>query len=57
MQLPFTEAQFFDVFSAYNTTLWPVQVLLLALGITAVALVFAPRRWSGATISAILAFL
>lgn len=30
MQLPFTGEQFFEVFHAYNTALWPAQVLLLA---------------------------
>lgn len=57
MQLPFTGAQFFDVFRHYNDTVWPAQILLLALAIAAVALVAFPRRWSGAGISAILAFL
>jgi len=57
MQLPFTAAQFFDVFRQYNETVWPAQIFLLALAIAAVALVAFPRRWSGAGISAILAFL
>lgn len=57
MQLPFTAEQFFDVFRAYNTTVWPAQILLLALAVAAIALVFVPRRWSGAAISAILACL
>jgi len=57
MQLPFTAAQFFEVFRAYNETVWPAQVLLHVLALTALGLVFRPRRWSGAAISAILAFL
>ena len=57
MQLPFTAEQFFGVFRAYNTTLWPVQVLLLALAGLAVVLVIWPRRWSDVGVSAILAFL
>jgi hypothetical protein len=28
--LPFTRDQFFDVFAAYNTAVWPVQLALLA---------------------------
>jgi hypothetical protein len=31
MRLPFTPAEFFAAFSAYNTAVWPFQVLLLAL--------------------------
>lgn len=57
MQLPFTTEQFFDLLRAYNTRVWPAQVFLLALAVTAVVLVFVPRRWSGMAISAILAFL
>ena len=57
MQLPFTAEQFFGVFRAYNTTVWPIQVLLLALAGLAVVLVMWPYRWSGVGVSAILAFL
>lgn len=57
MQLPFTAEQFFEVFRAYNETVWPAQVLLHVLALIAIGLVFRPRRWSGAAISAILAFL
>jgi hypothetical protein len=57
MQLPFTVEQFFDVFRAYNTTVWPAQVLLLGLAVAAVVLVFVPRRWASVGISAILACL
>ncbi len=57
MQLPFTAEQFFAVFRAYNESVWPAQALLLALALIALALVAVPRRWSGASISAILAFL
>ncbi len=31
MQLPFTVEQFFGVFQAYNSAVWPAQVFLLAL--------------------------
>lgn len=57
MQLPFTIEQFYGVFREYNSTVWPAQVSLAALAVVAVALVAVPRRWSGAAISAILAFL
>lgn len=55
MQLPFTVEQFFDVIRAYNTAVWPAQVVLLALALVAVVLVVMPQRWSGAGISLILA--
>lgn len=57
MQLPFTIEQFYGVFREYNSAVWPAQVSLVALAVVAVALVAVPRRWSGAAISAILAFL
>ena len=57
MQLPFTIEQFYGVFREYNTSVWPAQILLVALAVVAVALVVVPRRWSGAVISSILAFL
>ena len=57
MQLPFSIEQFYDVFRAYNTSIWPAQVLLLALAFVAVALVFVRQRWSDVVISAILALL
>lgn len=57
MQLPFSVDQFYAVFRDYNTTLWPAQVVLLALAGVAVLLVSVPRRWSGAGVSAVLAFL
>jgi hypothetical protein len=55
MQLPFTTEQFFDALRAYNTTVWPAQVLLLALALAAMFLLFIPRNWSSAVISCILA--
>lgn len=57
MQLPFTAEQFLGAFRAYNTTLWPVQVFLLALAVLAVVLVMRPRSWSGVGVSAILTIL
>jgi hypothetical protein len=57
MELPFTAEQFFGVFRAYNTTLWPVQMFLLVLAGLAVVLVMWPRSWSGVGVSAILALL
>jgi hypothetical protein len=57
MQLPFTAAQFFDVFRAYNEAVWPAQVALHILALVALGLVFRPQPWSGVAVSAILALL
>jgi hypothetical protein len=57
MQLPFSSEQFFEVFLAYNTAVWPAQVLLVALAVAAIVLVFVPWRPAGVVISAILACL
>lgn len=37
MAPPFTAEQFFDVFVAYNTVVWPAQVLLVLVALAAVA--------------------
>ena len=47
MKLPFSVEQFYAVFSAYNTTVWPVQIVLFGLGATAVGLLMFPRSGSG----------
>jgi hypothetical protein len=54
---PFSKEQFFDVFVAYNTTLWPMQVLLLGLAVAAVGAAFRRKAWAGKSIVAILVFL
>jgi hypothetical protein len=53
--MPFTREQFFEVFAANNTALWPLQVVAYSLGLIAVGLCFAGSRTATATISAILA--
>lgn len=57
MRLPFSVEQFFAVFVQYNTTVWPAQCVLFALGLIAVVLVLWPRARSGSIVSAILALL
>lgn len=57
MQLPFTVEQFYGVFRTYNESVWPAQLILLALALIAIGLVLVRRRWSGLLISAILALL
>lgn len=57
MNIPFTLAQFYGVFEAYNTTLWPLQIALLLTGVTAIALLVLQRKYAGVYISGILTFL
>lgn len=57
MELPFTIEEFFGVFSQYNEALWPAQVFLVGLTFAAIFLILRPNLWSGAGVSAILAFL
>ena len=46
MKLPFTTAESFSVFAAYNSAVWPAQVLLVLVGLAAVALALRPTRRS-----------
>lgn len=57
MKLPFSVEQFYAVFTAYNTTLWPAQIALLVLALAAIGLAMFPRRRSGIVVSAILSLL
>jgi hypothetical protein len=56
VRIPFTRAQFFDVFSAYNSAVWPAQILLYVAGVIAVVLAFRRSLWGDRVIAAILAF-
>ena len=55
MELPFTATEFFAVFAAYNTGVWPLQLVLLACGLFVVA-TLARTRSKGAA-STVLAGL
>jgi len=55
MSLPFSHAQFFEVFRRYNEAVWPSQVVLTLLALAAVALLFVPGR--GRIVATILAVL
>ncbi|MFC1511903.1 DUF6064 family protein [Candidatus Latescibacterota bacterium] len=57
MQLPFTEAQFLDLFAAYNTAIWPVQLVMYLLGAVAVAGLFKNTYLMSRGIVFILAFM
>lgn len=55
MSLPFTADQFFEVFRQYNTSIWPVQLLLVALAVGAAVLALRPKRRSGQIVAVYLA--
>jgi hypothetical protein len=55
VQLPFTRAQFFDLFAAYNAAVWPVLVLLWIASAVAGVLLLSSRRPPDRWIAALLA--
>jgi hypothetical protein len=55
MKLPFTIAQFLEVFRKYNTTFYPVQILFVLLAAFIIFLVFRKSRNSGRIITMIVA--
>jgi len=55
--MPFTVEQFFEVFRQYNHTLWPVQLLLYAPALAALAAIGRRRGGAGRVVSASLAVL
>jgi hypothetical protein len=57
MSLPFTRAEFFEVFARYNEAVWPLQLAFYALALVAVALALSRGRHAGRAISLILALL
>ena len=54
---PFTADEFFQVFVAYNTAVWPAQILLVGVAVLCLVLAFRPERWAGKTIMFVLAAL
>jgi hypothetical protein len=54
--LPFTQAQFIDVFARYNLDVWPIQALAYLLGIAMVLTILRPSadigRWVAAGLAA-----
>lgn len=55
MSLPFTAAQFFAVFEAYNRAIWPAQVTAYVLGALAVALAARGGTRNGRRVAGVLA--
>lgn len=57
MKTPFSTDQFFEVFRNYNETVYPMQVILYLICITAIVLIFKPNNKSDKIISSMLGFL
>ena len=57
VMLPFALDQFLAVFSAYNQTIWPAQIVAYSLGLVAVAALFRPGRTSDRVISGVLGLM
>jgi hypothetical protein len=57
MRFPFTLDQFLDVFQRYNVAVWPLQWIMLALGVLAVVLALDGRQTTSRWVSGILALL
>ena len=55
--LPFTHEAFIDVFSVYNTAIWPAQVVAYLLGATVLLLLLRPTPRAGRAIAAILGLM
>ena len=56
MRMPFTTAQFLDVFARYNEAVWPAQPLFYALAAVVVGLALRPAARSGRIAGGVLAF-
>lgn len=54
--MPFTREQFLNVFQQYNLAIWPMEVVFVLLGLTAIYLAVAPRKQSNRIITGILCF-
>ncbi len=54
--MPFTQEQFFDLFSAYNLSVFPAQVLFNIVGVFAVFFLFKRNSFSNRFINSVLTF-
>jgi hypothetical protein len=57
MKVPFTSDQFFNVFENYNTKLFPIQLLILLLGLIALVLVHQKKSSKNILIGSFLGLL
>jgi uncharacterized protein DUF6064 len=55
--LPFTSTQFFDIFGAYNISIWPMQVAVYGLAFVGMAMLFRPGIATDRFITAVLALM
>ena len=55
MHLPFSRIEFLRVFSDYNESIWPAQLLAAFFGLIAIALLFSSKEWASRSIATILA--
>ncbi|NOS84810.1 MAG: hypothetical protein HOP31_06695 [Ignavibacteria bacterium] len=56
MKLPFTTEKFLQVFTNYNQTIWPLQILFILLAVICVVLIFRNSAYTNVIVPAILAF-
>lgn len=54
MKIPFTVDQFLNVFGEYNSSVWPMQIILYLLAIIAIVMIFSARGYSNKVVAIIL---
>jgi hypothetical protein len=57
MNTPFTTEHFFNIFEQYNSSIFPAQILILVLGLTALLLIHARHPIRNKTIGVLLGLL
>jgi hypothetical protein len=57
MKTPFTTEQFFEVFQKYNTEIYPLQLIIIVLGIAAIFLIHIKKNIGSKIICGFLSFL
>lgn len=57
MNLPFTTAEFFEVFAAYNQAVFPVQFILIGLSLVGLYLLIRRKKEAGKYVNGFLALL
>jgi hypothetical protein len=56
MSIPFTIAQFFEVFARYNESVWPAQIILNILALAVIILLYRARHSGSPMIASVLSF-